>query len=103
MWAQIIQQTGIRVEALEDEDTLEVWWSANRTRVRKEWRRDFDEMVLLVYWQLWKNRNAWVFGNIRQRFSPEEMVRRIFMEFVSWTRCRRGVSGVFIYVARELP
>ncbi|WVZ66620.1 hypothetical protein U9M48_015811 [Paspalum notatum var. saurae] len=43
-------------------DTSMFWWSSARNRVRKEYRPGFDGLVLLIFWMIWKERNARVFN-----------------------------------------
>jgi hypothetical protein len=75
--------------------TLEEWWLRERVKFTAKTRRNFDALVILGCWTLWKNRNAWVFNNQSLQFSAAVLASRIRDEFSGWTLGRRGVSGVF--------
>jgi hypothetical protein len=62
---------GSHVQELQENTNLERWWTEARKRLRREDRRNFDTLVLLVAWTLWKQRNARVFGNIERQLSTE--------------------------------
>ena len=55
---------GGNLELPSEEDTPEEWWIRERRKVTGNNKRGFDTLVCLGYWYLWKNRNAWTFGNI---------------------------------------
>lgn len=44
--------------------TTEDWWLQARKRVPKNLRRDFDTVVILVHWKLWKERNNRIFDSV---------------------------------------
>ncbi|KAE8813121.1 retrotransposon protein [Hordeum vulgare] len=43
--------------------STEEWWLRAREKVHKNARRNFDTVVILVHWKLWKERNARIFYN----------------------------------------
>jgi hypothetical protein len=43
---------------------LSAWWMDARCQVRKELRKGFELVVLLVSWLLWKECNSRVFDNV---------------------------------------
>src|SRR4051812_16078814 len=46
------------------EDTFgstEEWWLMTRKRAPKSMRRDFDTVVILMHWTIWKGRNSRIF------------------------------------------
>jgi hypothetical protein len=45
------------------EDGLCNWWLKKRQLMESEKSRGFDALVLLVSWELWKERNARIFRN----------------------------------------
>jgi hypothetical protein len=47
----------------QSEDGLCTWWLKKRQLLDSERRRGFDALVLLVSWELWKERNARIFRN----------------------------------------
>jgi hypothetical protein len=42
------------------------WWTRERNRLRGRENKEFDTLVCLVSYALWKNRNAWTFGDVRR-------------------------------------
>jgi hypothetical protein len=42
---------------------LAPWWLASRRSLSKERRRGFDSPVTLVWWNIWRERNNWVFND----------------------------------------
>jgi hypothetical protein len=71
----------------------EHWWSDIRGQVIKRDRRRFDTLVILTAWMIWKQRNARVFGNDRDRCNEAQLIDRIHDEFKIWERVRRGGGG----------
>ena len=65
---------------------------AARSRVRRKDRHRFDSLVILVAWLLWKQRNARVFGNIRDQCTVEQLTGLIREEFSLWEMARTGGS-----------
>ena len=54
------------------------------------YRRRFDTLVILVAWKLWKQRNARVFGNLREQRTVEQLVDNTGEEFELWESGRTG-------------
>jgi hypothetical protein len=77
------------------DDTLEGWWLRERAKFSAKTRKNFDGLIILGCWELWKNRNAWVFNNLNLQFTLMQLASRVRDEFSAWTLGRRGVSGVF--------
>lgn len=65
-------------------DRLEHWWGSSRKRVAKRKRKAFDSLVLLVCWNLWKQRNGRVFRNTAAMMSATELVTKIIDELRLW-------------------
>jgi hypothetical protein len=63
-----------------------------RKRVRKLDRKRFDSMVIITAWTLWKQRNARVFGNVREHKNPIQALVAIREEFQLCELARRGGS-----------
>jgi hypothetical protein len=58
------------------------WWLQARTLVPNAFRRGFDSLVLLVSWEVWKERNRRTFnGNSR---TPAHLLALIRDEGDSW-------------------
>jgi hypothetical protein len=74
---------------------LEDWWLRERRKFSSRTRKNFDALVILGCWHLWKNRNAWVFADQDRQFSVVELARNLRDEFSAWMLGRRGVAGVF--------
>jgi hypothetical protein len=78
--------------------SFEEWWLAARELIRKEYRRRFDSLVILMSWMLWKQRNGRVFGNTRKIRNASQLVHLIKEEFRVW---EHGFSGGRRYGGRE--
>jgi hypothetical protein len=72
------------------ESNLERWWTEAWKRVRKLDRRRIDSMVIITAWTLWKQRNARVFGHVREQKNPMQVLEAIREEFQLWEIVRRG-------------
>jgi hypothetical protein len=57
------------------------WWLSMRKRAPKNLLRDFDAMVMLVHWRIWKEHNSRVFDSLRHSVDDvrtlEPSVRRV--------------------------
>ena len=58
------------------------WWCRSRKQIRKELRKGFDSLLLLVAWLLWKERNQRVFQ--RKSLTVRELVTLILDEAKVW-------------------
>ena len=61
VWSLALRLPGLDDLLLLDMASFWVWWTTSRKRVAKTARRGFDSMVLLVGWELWKERNSRTF------------------------------------------
>jgi hypothetical protein len=75
------------------DDAFQSWWLRARALIHKTDRRQFDTLVLLTAWSLWKQRNARVFVNLGAYCSPVQLADRIKEEFELWTAARLGQRG----------
>jgi hypothetical protein len=73
---------------------LEDWWLRERRKFIAKSRKNFDALIILGCWSLWKNRNAWVFGNPSSQHLVLVLAKLIRDEFLAWTLGRSGVTGV---------
>ena len=64
-------------------DHLASWWTEARKHVPKPNRRGFDSLVVLICWQLWKERNDRTFD--RRVRTIEQVIDRIFDEIAAWS------------------
>jgi len=65
-----------------DESVLLDWWHQERMRVPESFRRGFDSLVLLVSWEVWKERNRRTFDSSCKM--PTELVSLIRHEANDW-------------------
>jgi hypothetical protein len=87
---------GSQLQEPQENTNLEIWWTEARKRLRREDRRYFDTLVLLVAWTLWKQRNARVFGNIERQLSTEQIIDTVIEELSLWRVARGGEWRVML-------
>lgn len=74
-------------------DRIQPWWLAVRKRIPTKHRKGFDVVVMLKCWNLWKQRNARVFGNQASVCSAIDSASRIAYEMNLWSMAGwRGAS-----------
>ena len=61
-------------------------------------KRGYDTFVILVGWELWKQRNARVFNRVQKQRTPIELVEDIFREVQQWRQAGVGVGGLTHFV-----
>jgi hypothetical protein len=66
------------------EKDLAAWWIRDRKRLDKTRRKGFDSLVVLVWWQTWKERNARVFDSGHTAMQPVQLVQSIRDEGLQW-------------------
>jgi hypothetical protein len=84
VWHLCLRGIGLNIVEPQRSIAFEAWWLAAKSLVRKEDRKRFDSLVILVAWMLWKQRNARVFGNTRDFCNAALLVSRIREEFRVW-------------------
>jgi hypothetical protein len=62
--------------------STEDWWLLVRKQVPKIRRRDFDTVVILVHWRIWKERNSRIFDGVQH--SAQEVFEGIRDEIAMW-------------------
>jgi hypothetical protein len=72
--------------------TYNDWWTEQRDRLKARWRKGLNSLVTLICWELWKNRNAWVFGDAIRQFPAERLANMILDELQLWIMARRGTD-----------
>ena len=70
--------------------TTDEWWLQARKRVPKNLRRDFDTVVILVHWKLWKERNCRIFENTSH--SDELVFQGIREDIAMWRSAGRVLA-----------
>lgn len=64
-----------------DADTA-TWWLRAREAAPKQLRKDFDAVVILVHWRLWKERNSRIFDGVSM--DTAAVLDRIIDELRTW-------------------
>jgi len=77
-WARV----GFQHLCPSDESVLLDWWQQEQMRVPESFRRGFDSLVLLVSWEVWKERNRRTFDSSCK--TPTELVSLIRHEANDW-------------------
>ena len=64
VWFRVLVPVGLHqlMDTLGDEDVA-AWWLQKRLLLDSEKRQGFDALVLLVSWEVWKERNVRIFRN----------------------------------------
>ena len=83
-WANLAVHSGSPIHT----DALNSWWLEARAGFNRKEKRGFDTLAILVYWRLWKQRNAWVFDNIGGQYTAEGLLDQIVLEWEHWRRGR---------------
>ena len=82
IWYRILITVGLQHTAPSPSDTLVDWWLAARKQVPGALSRGFDSLVLLVSWELWKERNRRTFDRVCA--TTTHVLRQIQTEGESW-------------------
>jgi hypothetical protein len=68
--------------------TFEEWWLGERTKIRdRKLRKEFDALVCMISYAIWKNRNAWIFGDARRQHRPISLAALVAEEYNLLKRC----------------
>ena len=66
-----------------------------RKQFHKDDKRGFATLLIAGMWALWKQHNAWVFNNLEQQRTPDQLVIQILQDIVNWwTAGLGGVGGL---------
>ncbi len=63
VWLRVLSPPGWAALSPPRGSWLQDWWSSSRVCLPEHLRSSFDSLVLLVSWQLWKERNSRVFDS----------------------------------------
>ena len=58
------------------------WWLQTRAVIPKHIRRNFDTVVILMHWKIWKGRNSRIFDQVAA--SPSGVLERIVEDVAMW-------------------
>jgi hypothetical protein len=61
--------------------SLREWWTTERDRLSGVERKDFDMLVCTTSHALWKNRNAWTFGEAQRQHRPITLAALVAEEY----------------------
>jgi hypothetical protein len=80
--AHLPRDFGANVREPSRESTFEEWWLTERGWIRDEkQRKEVDALVCTVSYAIWKNRNAWVFGDARRQHRPITLAALVAEEY----------------------
>jgi hypothetical protein len=96
VWFQCKQRLNIHIQLPTPEISIEEWWLRERTRFSEKEKKWFDGLVCGVGHALWKNCNAWCFGNNTNQRSVEALAGLV-LEELGLARKLRG-EGVHEFV-----
>lgn len=82
VWFKLLRASGSQALAPAIGMPIANWWLPSRKRVPKEFRKGFNTLVLLVTWELWKERNRRVFQH--QSKQPQRLFSFIRDEGRCW-------------------
>ena len=71
MWHTCFQDLTLNIRAPVVGDTFLDWWIETRMGMPKSLKRGYDTFIILVGWELWKQRNVRVFN--RTHKTPLEL------------------------------
>jgi hypothetical protein len=77
------------------DSTFQEWWLKERGRIReKKQRKELDALVCTVSYAIWKNRNAWVFGDARRQHRPITLAALVAEDYNLLRRSQGRGEGV---------
>ncbi|TVU32861.1 hypothetical protein EJB05_24623, partial [Eragrostis curvula] len=85
VWFRAMSKVGLQsVMPRHNERSFRSWWRHALKRVPGQMKRGFNTLVMLVSWEIWKQRNRCVFDGAR--LDPLAILRHIEQEAVAWKR-----------------
>ena len=83
VWVRFKAWTGADFQIPDDSfSTTEDWWLKARVAIPKHTRRNFDTIVILLHWRIWKERNAMIFENIAS--TADRVLDQIIEDIGMW-------------------
>ena len=88
IWYLVLRRCNLQrhTPSLANSDFVE-WWLLSRKQLRKEIRKAFDSLVILVAWSIWKERNLRIFQKVK--LPVAELADSILDEAKVW-----GYAGI---------
>ncbi|WVZ85145.1 hypothetical protein U9M48_032096, partial [Paspalum notatum var. saurae] len=90
VWTLVLQRFNHVVRPPELDSHLNSWWVRAASSLPKDMRKGFNSLVILVSWELWKHRNAYIFENIRP--NAQLVVQTVATEGHLW--CLAGAKAL---------
>ena len=75
-----------RLTPLSPNSDLVHWWLLSSKQLRKELRKPFDSLVILVAWILWKERNQRIFQKVKLSVRDTDLSTLIMDEIKVWVQ-----------------
>jgi hypothetical protein len=82
VWSRLLFSMGSPTDPPQHDSTLCAWWLAGREALLQGLSKSFDSLVLLVVWNIWKERNRRVFDS--KALTPTQLLHRIREEGDEW-------------------
>jgi hypothetical protein len=99
VWHICRQKLDLHFEEPTKKSTFQEWWTTERDRLRGLERKDFDTLVCTISYALWKNRNAWMLGEVRRQHRPITLAALVAEEYnLIKTVSRRTGTGTGVGV-----
>jgi hypothetical protein len=92
VWHMCRERLEMNYEEPTRESTIQEWWTTERSKLRGKERKDFDCFVCTTSHALWKNRNAWVFGDVRRQHRPLTLAALVAEEYNLIKAARVGIG-----------
>jgi hypothetical protein len=94
VWARILRSIGLLNPCPAQDDALASWWLHGRKSLPKERRKGFNSLVVLVRWNIWRERNSRVFTDAMKQAA--ELASWIRVEGNQWINagCSRLTAAV---------
>jgi hypothetical protein len=98
IWHWLLARVGFLHLCPDANSSLVDWWLQARAQAPNPFRRGFDTLVLLVSWEVWKERNRRMFENLSR--TPAEVLALIRNEGDSWIAAGfRSLAPLFAFGA----
>ena len=94
IWLCVLSLSGWAAFSPPRGSRLQDWRPSSWACLPELLRDGFDSLVLLIYWQLWKERNSRVFDSVLSSVSV--ILESILLESHIWSLARVATFGVFL-------